>query len=454
VRRYIGARTAWKLCAVALRDGDSERQGEMSNNGVVIRSCPVSVETSPKPVDTEAAISADIATIGRISAVPSILRLICQDTGMGFAAVARVSDETWTACAVQDEVNFGLKPGGQLDLKTTLCFESRMARAAVVIDHFSEDSVYASHHTPRIYKLQSYISVPIILPDGSYFGNLCAIDARPAQVSNPRTLRMFEVFANLIALQFEGESRHQEVEARLLDERATSELREQFIAVLGHDLRNPLAAVGATAELLSLRKNDPQLATLGQRLRATTFRMSRLIDDVMDFARGRLGSGIGVSIVPTEHLGVSLREVVAELQTANGDRTILVDISIDRLVYCDRTRIQQLLSNLLGNALTHGAPGQPVTVGATIQDDRLILKVRNGGDLISPDSISKVFEPYWRPQTSKPGGGLGLGLFICKQIVKAHGGDLEVQSSEAAGTVFTARIPCSTWNAAALNGPA
>jgi signal transduction histidine kinase len=218
-------------------------------------------------------------------------------------------------------------------------------------------------------------------------------------------------------------------------------------------LRNPLAAVGATAELLSLRKNDPQLVTLGQRLRATTFRMSRLIDDVMDFARGRLGSGIGVSIVPTEHLGVSLREVVTELQTANGDRTILVDISIDRLVYCDRTRIQQLLSNLLGNALTHGAPGQPVTVGVTIQNDQLILQVRNGGDLISPDSISKVFEPYWRPETSKPGGGLGLGLFICKQIVKAHGGDLEVQSSEAAGTVFTARIPCGTWNVAALNGP-
>jgi signal transduction histidine kinase len=403
------------------------------------------VETLPKLEDSEAAISADIAIIGRISAVPSILRLICNDTGMGFAAVARVTDETWTACAVQDDVNFGLAAGGQLDLKTTLCFESRSARAPVVIDHFSEDPVYADHHTPRIYKLQSYISVPIILPDGRYFGNLCAIDSRPAQVSNPRTLKMFEVFANLIALQLDGESRHQEIEERLLDERATSELREQFIAVLGHDLRNPLAAVSATADLLTLRKNDPQLVTLGQRLRATTFRMSRLIDDVMDFARGRLGSGIGVTIVPTENLAVSLREVIAELQTANGNRTILDDISIDRLVYCDRARIQQLLSNLLGNALTHGAPEQPVVVRAAIENDQLTLQVRNGGDLISPDNINKVFEPYWRPETSKPGGGLGLGLFICKQIIKAHGGDLEVQSSEAAGTVFTARIPCGSW---------
>jgi signal transduction histidine kinase len=411
------------------------------------------VETSPKLVDSEAAISADIATVGRISAVPSILRLICNDTGMGFAAVARVTDNTWTACAVQDDVNFGLKAGGQLDLKTTLCFESRAARAPVVIDHFSKDAVYAGHHTPRIYKLESYISVPIILPDGSYFGNLCAIDSQPAKVSDPRTLKMFEVFANLIALQLEGENRHREVETRLLDERASSELREQFIAVLGHDLRNPLAAVSATAELLARSKNDPQLVTLGQRLRATTIRMSRLIDDVMDFARGRLGSGIGVSIVPTENLAASLQEVVAELQTAHPDRKIHDSIHVDRLVYCDRTRIQQLLSNLLGNALTHGAPEQPVTLSATLENDQLILQVGNGGDLISPDNINKVFEPYWRPPTSKPGGGLGLGLFICKQIVKAHNGELEVHSSEAAGTLFTACMPCGTWKISALNGP-
>jgi len=422
----------------------------MGNNALTDRFLPLPVDHSLKPEDSAEAISADIAIIGRISAVPSILRVICRDTGMGFAAVARVTDNTWTACAVEDNVSFGLEAGGQLDLKTTLCFESRAARAPVVIDHFSEDPLYAHHHTPRIYKLQSYISVPIILPDGRYFGNLCAIDARPAKVSDARTLRMFEVFADLIALQIEGESRHQEVEARLFDERANSELREQFIAVLGHDLRNPLAAVGATAELLARRTNDPQLVTLGLRLRATTFRMSRLIDDVMDFARGRLGSGIGVSIMPAENLSASLREVIAELQTANPDRSILDDISIGRLVYCDRMRIQQLLSNLLGNALTHGAPAQPVSVSAAIENDQLVLRVRNGGDLISPDNIGKVFEPYWRPTTSKPGGGLGLGLFICKQIVRAHSGELEVQSSEISGTVFTARIPCGSWKSSAL----
>ena len=126
--------------------------------------------------------------MGRISAVPSLLRLICQNTGMGFAAVARVTDGTWTACAVQDDIEFGLVPGGQLDVHTTLCSEARAARQPVVIDHASQDPVYRDHHTPRLYNIESYISVPIVLPNGDYFGNLCAIDPRPRVVSDPRTV--------------------------------------------------------------------------------------------------------------------------------------------------------------------------------------------------------------------------------------------------------------------------
>ena len=184
--------------------------------------------------DSADAIARDVAAVARISAVPSLLRLICQNTGMGFAAVARVTDGTWTACAVQDDIQFGLKPGGQLDVQTTLCSESRAARRPVVIDQASVDPVYAHHHTPRIYGIESYISVPIVRPDGTYFGNLCAIDPRPAIVSDPRTVTMFNVFADLIALQLENDDRQVATESALVDARTTAELREQFIAVLGH----------------------------------------------------------------------------------------------------------------------------------------------------------------------------------------------------------------------------
>jgi signal transduction histidine kinase len=391
--------------------------------------------------DSAEAIARDIAAIRRNNAVPSLLRIICQNTGMGFAAVARVTDGTWTACAVQDNIQFGLEPGGQLAVETTLCSESRAARRPVVIDQASLDPVYRDHHTPRLYNIESYISVPIILSNGDYFGNLCAIDPRPARVSDPAIVTMFTLFAEVIAKQLENEEGRQAAESALQTERATAELREQFVAVLGHDLRNPLAAIGAAAEVLLRRRDDEKLVSMGQRLRSSTRRMARLIEDVMDFTRGRLGSGISLQLTDVADMSVALKDVVVELCEANRDRVVIDRIAFDGTVFCDRGRLQQLLSNLLGNALTYGAADHPVVVEAKVEDEMLILSVSNRGEPIAAKDLERVFEPYWRPATSTPGGGLGLGLFICLEIAKSHGGTLAVDSSAADGTRFVARIP-------------
>ena len=387
------------------------------------------------------AIDCDVAAIARISAVPSLLRVICEFTGMGFAAVARVTDESWTACAVLDTIGFGLKPGDQLDLHTTLCVESRAARAAVSFDHASQDAVYCDHHTPRLYNIESYISVPIVRKDGSYFGNLCAVDRKPTRVSDERTLTMFGLFAELIALQLASEERQQATEAALSTERETSILREQFIAVLGHDLRGPLSAVGMTGELLARRQAHPELVQMGMRIRSASRRMGRLIDDVLDFARGRMGSGMGIALADAPNLSRSLREVLAETRSAHPERDLQDRIDIDVPVVCDEGRVQQLLSNLVGNAVMHGASGEPVEVNARVEREVLVLEVANGGEPIETRNLVHLFEPYWRPPTSKPGRGLGLGLYICAQIVKAHGGTLGVTSSRQNGTVFAARLP-------------
>lgn len=395
--------------------------------------------------DSQQEIARDVAAVARISAVPALLRLICQNTGMGFAAVARVTDGSWTACAVQDDIAFGLLPGGQLPVETTLCRESRAARLPVVFDHASQDPLYRDHHTPRLYKIESYISVPIVLPDGQYFGNLCAIDPRPRKVSDERTLAMFTAFAQLIASQLDSEDRQRAFESALADERAVSELREQFIAVLGHDLRNPLAVVGATAQLMLRRRaEDLDLLRMGHGLQAATRRMSRLIDDVLDFARGRLGSGMGLALADEPDLGAALREVLAEARTAHPQGVFIDDIRIDVPARCDRTRLQQLLSNLVGNAIAHGAPGRPIRVSASVEEGGLRLSVANEGEPIAAEYLPKVFEPYWRPATSTPGGGLGLGLYICAQIAKAHGGSMQVRSSAAEGTCFEAWLPVGT----------
>lgn len=385
-------------------------------------------------------IARDIAAISRIGAVPALLQVVCRTTGMGFAAVARVTDGTWTACAVQDDIAFGLKPGSQLDVHTTLCKEVRAARQPVVIDHASRDPVYASHHTPRMYNIESYISVPIILRNGEYFGNLCAIDPAPRDLSTSYAVTLFTLFAELIAVQLELEERHRATESDLLDARATAELREQFIAVLGHDLRNPLAAVSAAGEVLS-RRREPDLVQIGGRLRSITRRMTRLIDDVMDFARGRLGSDLGVTLSEGQDLAAAIHDVVAEVSEANPGRTVIDQTAIDGRVRCDRGRIQQLLSNLLSNAVAYGAPEHPVVVDGRIDGHQLFLRVSNRGEPIAPDNLRRIFEPYWRPPTSVPGGGLGLGLHICSQIVRAHGGTLDVTSSEGDGTRFVVRLP-------------
>ena len=399
------------------------------------------MENIVNAVDSSEALARDVGAVSRIGAVPSMLQMICDETGMGFAAVARVTDATWTACAVLDKVGFGLKAGGQLQLHTTLCFESRAARLAIVIDDFSESERYRNHHTPAIYGLKSYISVPIVLPSGEYFGNLCAIDARPAVVSDPKIVRMFEVFANLIGMQLDSEQRQWSTESQLIRERETATLREQFIAVLGHDLRSPLSAVSATAELLSRRDAEPDIAAIGHRLKRSALRMARLIDDVMDFARGRMGSGMTVALNAESELGAQLRAVVDELRIAYPSRAVDCSISVDGPARCDLARLQQLLSNLLANALTHGSPDAPVVVRAVVESGTLLLSVSNDGEPIPVQSLPRVFEPYWRPKASEPGGGLGLGLYICKQIVEAHAGTLEVCSSVRDGTRFSARIP-------------
>src|ERR1700728_3225600 len=220
--------------------------------------------------------STDIAAVQGISAVPRILEVVCRSTGMGFAAVARVTEQRWVCCAVRDEIAFGLVPGGELVLETTLCHEIRQSHEAVVIDNVAEDAAYCGHHTPAKYGFQSYISMPIILADGTFFGTLCAIDPRPARLNTPQTIGMFKLFAELIATHLEAVDRVAASEATLLSERETSELREQFIAVLGHDLRNPLASIAAGARLL-LRQNldEKSVAILGQ-LQKSTSRMDAL----------------------------------------------------------------------------------------------------------------------------------------------------------------------------------
>ncbi len=148
-------------------------------------------------------IAADIQAIGRIDAVASILNILLESTGLGFAAVARVTETSWTACAVLDRIGFGLPVGGELEVATTFCSEIQASSTPIVVDKASEDAVYCSHPTPKMYGFESYIAVPIILRSGEVFGTICALDPKPAKLSDPKILKTMQLFAELIASQLE-----------------------------------------------------------------------------------------------------------------------------------------------------------------------------------------------------------------------------------------------------------
>jgi phosphoserine phosphatase RsbU/P len=224
----------------------------------------------------------------------------------------------------------------------------------------------------------------------------------------------------------------------LKSERETAELREQFIAVLGHDLRNPLAAISAGARILQRGPRDDKELRVLDMINTTVTRMSGLIDNVLDFARGRLGGGVTLSRDANRPLEPVLEQVVDELRTASPEHIIETSIEITKPVHCDRTRIGQLVSNLIGNALAHGAPDKPVRVGARTEGDVFELWVANAGDPIPEPAMKQLFEPFFRGDPRDSPKGLGLGLHIASQIAQAHGGRIAVTSTvEETRFVFT-----------------
>lgn len=381
----------------------------------------------------------DLDAVASIAAVPTILDVVCRVTGMGFAAVARVTEDRWIACSVQDNIAFGLKPGGELEVKTTICDEIRDSHRAVVIDHVAEDPAFAAHHTPAMYGLQSYISMPIIRADGSFFGTLCAIDPKPHRVNTPEIVGMFKLFAELIAFHLDTHERLAASNARLMDERHASVLREQFIAVLGHDLRNPLASIDGGMRLIGKTPLNARATELVGMIQTSVRRMAGIIDNVLDFAHGRLGDGVKADRQPVL-LGPGLEHVVTELRTAHPGREIDAVTAVDQPVHADPVRLGQLLSNLLGNALTHGAEDAPVTVRATTSADILEISVANRGDPIPPAAMQRLFQPFERGAVRPSLQGLGLGLYISAEIARAHGGTLDVTSTSDE-TRFTFRMP-------------
>lgn len=380
----------------------------------------------------------DVRQVGAIREVPLILDLCRQITGMGFAAVARVTEDRWITCASLDHLGFGLRPGDELEVESTICHEVRQCQDTIAIPDVEASEAWRDHPTPRRYGFKSYVSVPIVRADGGLWGTLCAIDPAPRPLPS-ETLATFRLFAQLIALELDRQDELEAGRAALASERDTARLREEFIAVVGHDLRNPVAAVGAGLKMLSGRPDEDRAATLIAGMERSVARMEGIIANLLDFARGRLGAGMEVLAPGPVDLEPVLRGVVQEIERV-AERPIEAAMDLPRPVRADPQRLGQLLSNLLGNALTHGAPGTPIRVEAADRDGTLRLAVTNQGPPIPEEVRPSLFLPFTRGRDRADAQGLGLGLYIAAEIARAHRGRIDVESEEA-GTTFALTMP-------------
>jgi sigma-B regulation protein RsbU (phosphoserine phosphatase) len=214
---------------------------------------------------------------------------------------------------------------------------------------------------------------------------------------------------------------------------------EQMIGIVSHDLRNPLSGIAMGAALLARGQlSEGQQRTLG-RIARSADRAQVLITDLLDFTQARLGKGLSVSFESVDLHG-AISDAIDELAVIHPGRTLLHHRSGEGSCSADRNRLVQMLGNLVSNAVAYGTPGQPVTVTSEI-DSTCSLSVHNHGAPIPPEMQERIFKPMTRGAEGSAGRSVGLGLFIVREIAKAHGGEARVTSTATEGTTFTVTFP-------------
>ena len=222
------------------------------------------------------------------------------------------------------------------------------------------------------------------------------------------------------------------------------ESRELFLATLGHDLRNPLNAIVVSSGLLARSGQlDEENTRIASQMTGFAKVMSGMIHDLLDFTRTRLGGGMPVSATRTD-LQSLCRDVIDQFRAAHPNRPLRFESAGDTSGQWDAARLRQVVSNLLANAIEYGSEGSPIELSARGEDSDVLLDVRNQGHPISPSALPTLFDPFVRaPEVANKRAreGMGLGLYIARAIVIAHGGSIVVASSESTGTVFTVCLP-------------
>lgn len=380
----------------------------------------------------------DIENIKSINSVSMILKLLRRSTGLRVGLVVSTRDSQMTVCAVGDDGDSGFNVGSQASLDAAFCRVIYETRQPLLINDASSDERFAGLPAHTQMGVKSYIGVPILVETGEMFGTVCAFDTVPAQLS-AEDFEIFNLCAQVISQELQDERKKIARDKEFEKVSKTNQTRTKFMSILGHDLKNPLNAITMAARLQQMTSGgSAQISELSEKILRSAKTMQEMINDLLDVTRaedGNLPITRKLSSVPR-----SVRYCLEEFRLANPNCRIDSLVEGDFEGEIDESRLCQLLSNLLGNAYRYGDSQRPIRVTLIDAGDDFILQVQNFGTPIPPEHLENLFLPYWRGEKERisHSQGLGLGLYIVNQIVKAHDGTISVTSDSEKGTVFTA----------------
>ena len=394
----------------------------------------------------------NIQDVQSIKILPTILDVILQSTGLGFAVVARVTSDKWITCATRDNLQFGLVPGDELDIKTTFCRDVRSTKTLVVIDYVDQDDKFCNNPIPIQYGFQSYISVPITLQDGTFFGTLCALDPAPNKLNNAKVIGMFTSYAELISFHLDA---IEKMRLKDLEIKKKNFQLESFDFVSSHDLQEPLRKIQMFSSVI-LEKNNQNLTNEVVRyldgIKNESQRMRNILNDLLVFSEYKKSSQEFV-VTDLNSIVENIRKRLSKEFSECSGKIVLDELPS---VPIKPDQIEQLFYNLIINAITFRSNhcdleisiSSKIEKGIDLSYEKLdanttycTLTLTDNGTGFDPRYNEKIFGMFNRLDKEKHCNSTGIGLTIARRITENHNGFIIANGNLNKGASFTVYLP-------------
>lgn len=434
-------------------------------------------------------IQQDIQTVQEIPIIPSMLDSLCSTLGLGWAAISRVTENKWVACSVKDDLGYNLGPGDEIPFENTFCKDVRNSGQLVVMDDATTDEQYKDHPIPAMFGFRSYLSFPIVLPDGTFFGTLCGLDPEPRKMNNPTVRGMFKLYSELIAFHLQNHKETSKgndplnkdlplkerleaqkkftrtletkvisitqelVKQNIIMDRMREDLRK-FTSISSHQLQEPLRKMQVISSLIEEKEAErlsPQSKHYFRRIKRSAQQMRDLVTALFTYSQMAFQQGHFKSTSLDDLLKTPLETLKEEIESKNAE--VKIRSSIDLNV--NQEQFQLLLELMLDNSLKFSHPERTpeiVVEGKGISHDfnshslrvhgkgYKHITIQDNGIGFDPNLGDELFKLFQTLPGSEQNGS-GAGLAVVKKVVENHHGFIKAHGDPGKGAQFDIYIP-------------